>query len=94
MAGLGGKREGAGRKKGVPNKQTRVLKDMILMALDGVGGQEYLEKQAKKNPTAFMTLLGKVLPAEIKATHEGKVGFTIEIVKFGDTGPTEVTDSE
>jgi hypothetical protein len=41
---------------------TRALKDMILQALDDVGGQQYLAEQAAKNPAAFMTLLGRVLP--------------------------------
>lgn len=55
-----------GRTKGVPNKVTKALKEMILGALDSAGGQVYLEKQAKENPVAFMTLLGKVLPSEMK----------------------------
>lgn len=64
-------RKGGGRKKGVPNKTTKALKDMILGALDEAGGQEYLVKQAKINPQAFMGLIGKVLPTELKGTGEG-----------------------
>jgi len=57
---------GKGRVKGVPNKLTKELKDMIIEALDEAGGVEYLVRQAKKkNPTAFMTLLGKVLPMQV-----------------------------
>lgn len=56
-----------GRKKGTPNKTTAQLKDMILTALGNVGGIGYLEKQASQNPTAFLTLVGKVLPL----THAG-----------------------
>jgi len=55
-----------GRKKGTPNKITAALKDQILGALSAQGGQAYLEVQAKENPVAFMTLLGKVLPSEMK----------------------------
>lgn len=54
------------RPKGVPNKNTTLLKDMILAALAGVGGQAYLQKQAKKNPNAFMTLVGRVLPLQVR----------------------------
>lgn len=61
---------GKGRKKGVPNKVTKALKDMILGALDDAGGQDYLAEQAKQNPAAFMTLVGKVLPLDI--TSDGK----------------------
>jgi hypothetical protein len=51
-----------GRKRGTRNKMTRALKDMILHALDDAGGPRYLAEQATKNPAAFLTLLGKVLP--------------------------------
>jgi hypothetical protein len=59
-----GERRG-GRKKGTPNKFTGALKDMILHALNEAGGAEYLQAQAKQNPTAFLTLVGKVLPLQI-----------------------------
>jgi len=61
----GGRREGAGRKKGVPNKITKTVKMMILAALAKVGGERYLVKQAKENPTAFLTLLGKIMPTQV-----------------------------
>jgi len=54
-----------GRVAGTPNKNTGLLKDMILKALDNVGGIEYLQAQAEANPTAFMTLVGKVLPLQL-----------------------------
>lgn len=54
-----------GRAKGVPNKVTRDLKEMILGALDDAGGRKYLLAQAKVNPVAFMTLIGKVLPTTL-----------------------------
>lgn len=69
---------GKGRAKGVPNKITKQLKDMILGALDDAGGQAYLTAQAKEAPAAFMALLGKVLPSEIKAEHTGPGGGPIQ----------------
>lgn len=59
-----GKKTG-GRKKGVPNKLTGELKGMILQALADAGGVEYLAKQAKKSPGAFLALVGKVLPLQV-----------------------------
>lgn len=56
---------GKGRKKGVPNKVTADLRAMILGALDAVGGQEYLQSQARENPQAFLTLVGRTLPKDI-----------------------------
>lgn len=54
------------RPKGVPNKNTAALKDMILQALADSGGVEYLKTQAEKQPTAFLTLVGRVLPLQVK----------------------------
>ena len=56
---------GKGRPKGVPNKATTALKEMILQALDGAGGVEYLQRQANENPGPFLTLIGKVLPMQV-----------------------------
>lgn len=61
-----GERRG-GRQKGTPNKFTGELREMILGALDDAGGQKYLKQQARDNPTAFLALVGRTLPKEIKA---------------------------
>lgn len=61
----GGRRPGAGRKAGVPNKLNATVKMMILGALDELGGQKYLVEQAKANPQAFMSLLGKIIPTQV-----------------------------
>lgn len=55
-----------GRKKGTPNKVTGDLRAMVLGALDKAGGETYLQKQAMENPPAFMALVGKCLPKDIK----------------------------
>lgn len=56
---------GGGRPKGARNRHTVQLRDMILAALDDVGGQKYLATQAMENPAAFMALIGKVLPTTL-----------------------------
>lgn len=71
-------RAGMGRPKGVPNKVNRQLKDMILGALSDVGGQEYLVKQAEENPTAFLGLIAKVLPTELKSADPGGLIVTVQ----------------
>ncbi len=64
---------GQGRPKGLPNKINRDLKEMILGALDDKGGREYLARQADENPTAFMALVGKVLPSTMNANVSGGI---------------------
>ncbi len=65
MAGTGGRREGAGRKPGVPNKLSADIKGMVLGALSDVGGRDYLAARALDQPVAFMGLIGKVLPLQL-----------------------------
>lgn len=59
---------GPGRPKGSQNKVPKEIRAMLREALDNAGGAAYLTQQAKDNPTAFMTLVGKLIPAEVKAT--------------------------
>lgn len=54
-----------GRKAGVPNKFNASIKEMIERALTKVGGVEYLAEQARANPAAFMSLVGRVLPLQL-----------------------------
>jgi hypothetical protein len=80
----GGRRRtsGQGRPKGVPNKITSDLRAMILGALFDVGGQAYLAEQAQKNPSAFMSLLSKILPsvANVNLTNEPTTEELIAII--------------
>jgi hypothetical protein len=76
---VGGKRPGAGRKKGVPNKLTKDLKEAILHAFDQVGGVDYLQKVAEEDQRTFCTLLGKVLPMQITGKDGENLNVTISI---------------
>ena len=64
---------GQGRPKGVPNKLTSDVKAMILAALGKAGGIDYLVAQSGKNPAAFLTLVGKVLPLQMTGANDGPV---------------------
>lgn len=70
-----------GSRKGVPNKVTSDLKSMVLKALDGAGGVEYLIEQAHAKPAAFLALVGKVLPLQV--TGDGGA-ITIIVKKLTD----------
>ena len=82
---------GKGRKKGVPNKIPASVKEMILCALDAVGGQRYLEEQAKQNPQAFMSLLGRIIPSEINGQVRTISDNIVVYVDTHDPGPPALT---
>jgi hypothetical protein len=65
-----GRLDGVGRAKGTPNKNTKAIKDMIVKALHEAGGVAYLVDQAKKNPKAFLMLVGRVLPLDVRGPGE------------------------
>ena len=66
---------GKGRVKGVPNRVTKAVKEMVLAALDKAGGEDYLTEQARKNPAAFMSLVAKVMPTQVVGDPDNPVAF-------------------
>ena len=93
--GHGGLRAGAGRPRGSKNKISLALKEMILGALDRVGGEEYLARLAIENSSAFASLLGKVLPTTLAAASEsdGEIRKLVE-VKLSVVQPTALLGDE
>ncbi len=64
--GKGGARPGAGRPKGSLDKGNAMIRELIVKALDNLGGTKYLEQTAKSHPAAFLSLLGKVMPVQLE----------------------------
>jgi len=89
MAGLGQAKTG-GRKAGVPNKTTALLKDAILEAGAIAGGDDglvgYLAEQAKANPEGYMRLLQKVLPIQQADENVRKLGQPMDLALFNSEG--------
>lgn len=88
-AKIGKGKPGPGRPKGVPNKLNGQLKEMILQALDNAGGVDYLVTQSAENPTAFLALVGKVLPMTVAGAGENgehltEITFRVLDGKAGD----------
>lgn len=79
--GRGGARPGAGRPKGSLDKGNAMIREMIVEALDGVGGVTYLQEVARSHPTAFLGLVGKVMPIQVNAAVdvEGEVQHTHKV---------------
>jgi hypothetical protein len=57
-----------GRPKGSRNHITQDLREMGRMALEKLGGRDYLVDVGRKRPDVFMTFIGRLVPAETKVT--------------------------
>lgn len=68
-----------GKPKGATNKITKEVKQMVIDALDGAGGVDYLMERANdpKTASAFLTLVGKVLPLQVQGDLENPIGITV-----------------
>jgi hypothetical protein len=79
---------GPGRPKGSKNRATVVLKEAILMAAAGAhrdGLVGYLQAQAIESPSAFLALIGKVLPLTIAGDKDNPLKTVNEVrVTFVD----------
>jgi hypothetical protein len=82
-----GERRG-GRQRGTPNKLTGDVRAMILGALEDAGGRAYLTHQAHQNPTAFLSLIGKVLPLQVAGDNSGRL--QVEFSWKGDPEPATI----
>ncbi len=71
------KPKSGGRAKGTPNKNTAELKDMIRAALECAGGDDYLQSVAASHPAAFCSLIGKIIPADVKPTLQVSGGLVL-----------------
>src|SRR5215469_12200127 len=77
-----GQAPGPGRPKGSLNKTTLQLREMILLALDKLGGPDYLVALGRENSSAYASLLSKVLPTTLSASEsDGGVGVKVRFVR-------------
>lgn len=81
---IGKGKPGPGRKKGIPNKNTALIRDMIATALDDLGGVAYLVECGSdpKTRAAFLGLIGKVMPVQVTGEDGGAVKHAITVT-FG-----------
>jgi hypothetical protein len=76
---------GKGRPKGSQNKVTKAIREAVEQSFAEIGGAAYLVKMATEQPTAYMTLLGKVLPHQIQhSSPDGTMTPTKVIVQGVD----------
>lgn len=77
---------GPGRPKGVPNKANIAIRDMIEGALREAGGQAYLVRQSREQPVAFMGLVARVMPADIRLA----ANITVEVIDYSNLPDEEI----
>lgn len=84
-----------GAPKLADRKGTSELRKLIIGALHMAGGVDYLHRQAERNPVAFMGLLGKILPSELRVEADGKGDGPVVIsVSWLDQGRLDYHDEE
>jgi hypothetical protein len=64
----------AGKGRTSQNTTLKDVKAMIYAALKGLGGEEWLKKQAKEYPAAFFGLVGRLVPIQSDVTLGGQLG--------------------
>ena len=94
VAAMAKARAAKGNGKGSGNVSLS-LRDCILRAATRAGGEggleNYLTRQAQNNPVAFLSLLGKVLPLEVKAQASNELRITIRTIAEVDGAIIDVT---
>jgi hypothetical protein len=64
---------GPGRPKGLRNKVTVNLKTAVEEAFNQLGGAKWLVRLARREPAAFASLLGKLLPKAVELGFDGSL---------------------
>ena len=67
-----------GRPRGARNKIPTEVRTMLLRALEHAGGEDYLRQQAEVNPTAFLTLVGKLMPTKVEGDADAPVTIVVK----------------
>lgn len=84
----GGKREGSGRKPGVPNKISATVKQNVINVFDRLGGEDHMTMWAAENPNQFYNIFAKLMPTQSElGTIEGQdspINVTLKFIKPED----------
>lgn len=62
-------------------KLTKDMKEILHLAFERAGGVDYLVKQSKAEPKAFMALLGRMVPAQVSVDVAHHINLGAEILK-------------
>jgi hypothetical protein len=89
----GGRREGSGRKPGVPNKLSATVKQNVIEVFEQLGGVDHMKQWAIDNPNNFYNIYAKILPTQTEIGgidgSELPIGIGITFVKPDDSQVSE-----
>lgn len=69
----GQKNPNAGRPKGIPNRPSIELRDMVLAAFEELGGTNWLVEVARNDPKTFVPLITKMLPKDVQIDFNNQI---------------------
>lgn len=89
---------GKGRPKGVPNKTTASIRNMLEEALGKAGGAEYfynlMINGTASDRQAMLALLGRCMPMQIQQQLSGSVKFELPWLASRGIGKVQESDTE
>jgi hypothetical protein len=83
-----------GRVAGTPNKVNSDIKEMVLGALQDVGGRQYLAARAIDSPGPFLTLVGKILPTQLTGENGAPIAVDFRWADATPEPPTIEIDAD
>ena len=88
LSSWGGKREGAGRTKGTPNKLSATVKQNVINVFERLGGEDHMTMWAAENPNQFYNIYAKLMPTQSElGTIDGQdspINVTLKFIKPED----------
>lgn len=72
---IGKGKPGPGRPKGVPNKVNKAVRELVVEALNEIGGKDWLVTLARDDPKTFCALIGRVIPLQVDGNLDSTVTF-------------------
>jgi hypothetical protein len=80
ISNRGGKREGSGRKAGVPNKISTTVKENVIAVFEELGGIKHMTEWAKENPNNYYNIYAKILPTQAEVSGTDGQEIVIKVV--------------
>jgi len=82
-----------GRPKGIPNKSTRLVKDVFATVFSELQNdpKANLQTWGSQNPTEFYKLASKLIPIQLAGDPENPISFTLkDAISFDGSSQPEV----